>query len=440
MYFYGIVMHRNNILKIHGTQQYQGMRNSMERDESMELEVVKKRIQDTEVHLDKIRGCFVGGAVGDALGYAIEFRKEEQILSRYGQRGITEYELDRATGKALISDDTQMTLFTANGLLVGDTRGALRGIRALPRSYVAMSYNDWLKTQNMSYEECKRKPRDYKRITSWLLDVPELFSLRAPGNTCLSALSGRQAGDGHEDSYIKAPLNNSKGCGGIMRVAPLALRYRHLSMDKLDMEGAELAAITHGHSLGYMPAAVLVHIINRIVFAEEKSLKDIVLDAKDTVADLFRGDKHLKELTDIIDLAIELSGNEDDDLDNIHRIGEGWVAEETLGIAIYCALKYQNSFSDGVIAAVNHNGDSDSTGAVTGNILGALLGNSAIEEKWKANLELIDVITEMADDICHGCQMSEYGSYRDRDWERKYIHSHWREEGVTRGVTGDGSF
>lgn len=402
----------------------------MGRDESKELESVKKRIQETEVNLDKIRGCFIGGAVGDALGYAVEFQKEEHIFSKYGERGITDYELDRTTGKALISDDTQMTLFTANGLLVGDTRGHLRGIQAWPRSYVAMSYNDWLRTQNMSYQECKAKPRDYtEHITSWLLDVPELFDLRAPGNTCLSALRGRQAGDGYEESYVKAPLNDSKGCGGIMRVAPLALRYHHLDIDKLDMEGAELAAITHGHSLGYMPAAILVHIINRIVFGEEKKdLKDIILEAKEAVSDLFRGDKHLKELTDIIDLAMELSTNENDDLDNIHRIGEGWVAEETLGIAIYCAHKYQNSFSDGVIAAVNHNGDSDSTGAVTGNILGALLGNAAIEEKWKTNLELIDVITEMADDICHGCQMSEYGSYRDRDWERKYIYMHWREE------------
>ena len=92
-----------------------------------------------------------------------------------------------------------------------------------------------------------------------------------------------------------------------------------------------------------------------------------------------------------------------------------------MGIAVYCALRHQDSFTEGVVAAVNHRGDSDSTGSVTGNILGALLGFSAIEEKWKENLELSDVILEMADDLCHGCQMSEYSSYRDPEWERKYI-------------------
>lgn len=69
-----------------------------------------------------------------------------------------------------------------------------------------------------------------------------------------------------------------------------------------------------------------------------------------------------------------------------------------LAIAIYCSLRYKDDFSSGIIAAVNHDGDSDSTGAITGNILGALVGYDAIEEKWKQNLELADIILEMADD------------------------------------------
>ena len=213
-----------------------------------------------------------------------------------------------------------------------------------------------------------------------------------------------------------------------MRVAPIAVNYHWEDMEQLDLEGAQLAAITHGHSLGYMPAAVLVHIINRIVFPPEgktMSLKEIVLEARETAAKIFEGDPHLPELVDIINRAVMLSGNNAvDDLNNIHRLGEGWAAEETLGISLYCALRHQDDFSAGILAAVNHNGDSDSTGAVTGNILGALLGYDAIADQWKQGLELSDVILEMADDLCHGCQMSEYSSFADPEWGTKYSRMH----------------
>lgn len=377
-----------------------------------------------EVYLDAIRGCIYGGAVGDALGYPVEFLDEKEIFLRYGKEGITAFEKDPVTGKASISDDTQMTLFTANGLLVGDTRGAMRGIQGPARGYVVKAYKDWLKTQRYTIKEVNRHER-YTEAGgySWLLDVPELYARRAPGNTCISALT-----DGTEyDDYIKAKRNSSKGCGGIMRVAPLAVSRRPQDIEKVDMEGAQLAAITHGHSLGYMPAAVLVHIIRRIIFppkGTDMTLKEIVLEAGNTAARLFAGDPHLPKLVEIIDRAVDLSENSLGDLDNIHRLGEGWVAEETLGISLYCALRHQDDFSAGIIAAVNHKGDSDSTGAVTGNILGALLGYGKIGEQWKKDLELSDVILEIADDLCYGCQMSEYSPYEDPEWESKYIYMH----------------
>ena len=301
----------------------------------------------------------------------------------------------------------------------------MRGIRGKPRGYVAMAYQDWLMTQDSTIEEGSDHPR-YSRKSgfSWLLDVPELYANRAPGNTCLSALREQTSCP----DYIAARRNDSKGCGGIMRVAPLAVDYEMADIKILDMEGAQLAAITHGHSLGYMPAAVLVHVINRIVFPPNgmhMSLKEIVLEARNTVAQLFANDPHIDALVEIIDRAIDLSENGyPDDLDNIHQLGAGWVAEETLAIALYCALRHQDDFTAGIIAAVNHSGDSDSTGAVTGNILGALLGYEAIPDQWKTDLELSDVILEMADDLCHGCQMSEYSAYEDPDWTAKYIDMH----------------
>ena len=393
-------------------------------EDAEEVEYALKKMKETEVKLDQIRGSMIGGAIGDALGYAVEFSSEREIFGTYGPDGITEYKL--TGGKALISDDTQMALFTANGILVGETRFRMRGIGGIPSGYVPDAYQDWMKTQYSDIHTVNM----HERYTdeggrSWLLDVPELYAQRAPGNTCLSALKKR-AKMNHPGSFIKNPVNESKGCGGVMRIAPIALKYKYFTYQKdLDMEAAQLAAITHGHSLGYMPAAVVCHIISTILKSyPKKSLKEIVLEARDSAENLFPGDPNLPYLTDIINRAVRLAENDASDLENIHSLGEGWVAEETMAIAIYCALKYQNNFSKAIIVSVNHKGDSDSTGAVTGNILGALVGYDAIEEKWKKNLELHDVILEMADDLCHGCLMDEYGHYEDPAWISKYMYMH----------------
>lgn len=366
---------------------------------------------------DRIRGCLIGGAAGDALGYPVEFFSEQTLRERCGDGGIRQYLPDPVSGTARISDDTQMTLFTANGLLVGDTRMALRGIGAQPHDYVSRAYQDWLITQRTS-----APARDTHASICWLMDIPALYRCRAPGSTCLSALT-QQQGQPPLESYISHPQNHSKGCGGVMRVAPLGVsRYTAVPIEALDREGAELAAITHGHSLGYMPAAVLTHILHRIVYPERtQTLLQIVCEARDTVRALFAGDKHLDELTARIDLAIRLADNAEPDLANIHRLGEGWVAEETLAIAIYCALRHADDFSAGIIAAVNHCGDSDSTGAVTGNILGALLGYDAIDKVWTRDLELRDVILELADDLDRRRECLQDRRNIDRDWAQKYV-------------------
>ena len=83
-------------------------------------------------------------------------------------------------------------------------------------------------------------------------------------------------------------------------------------------------------------------------------------------------------------------------------LGEGWVGEEALAIGLYCALKYLDNFEEAMISSVNHVGDSDSTGAVTGNILGAAIGYDAIPHFYNDDVELLDVILHMADDLYLG--------------------------------------
>ena len=349
--------------------------------------------EDAELQ-NRIRGSLTGGAAGDALGYAVEFMGENELFGKYGKGGIRAYSLDSVSKKALISDDTQMTLFAAEAIIKWLSARANGGADDSLRSYALQSHLDWLDTQQSTFERTGKQ-----FFPHGLMAERRMFACRAPGITCLSALHKRRNQKQTADSFIADKINNSKGCGGVMRVAPVGM-LKYGEIRQIDNEGAEFAAITHSHSLGYMPAALLTHIIHSILYSDAgNTLQDIVEDALDAVAGLFRDDAHIGELVEIIRLAIELSENDARDLDNIHRLGEGWVAEEALAIAIYCCLRYPYDFSQCIITAVNHKGDSDSTGAIAGNIIGAYLGYDEIEEKWKEDLELSDVILGVADHL-----------------------------------------
>ena len=105
---------------------------------------------------------------------------------------------------------------------------------------------------------------------------------------------------------------------------------------------------------------------------------------------------------ELCDKLIMLAHNDRPDLENVESIGGGWTGEEALAIALYCATRHFDNFEQALIAAVNHAGDSDSTGAVTGNILGAAIGYRNIPQFFWDDLELHDVILHMADDLYRG--------------------------------------
>ena len=330
--------------------------------------------------LSRFEGCIVGGAVGDALGYPVEFMSYRRICAIFGEAGIRSYWLDETGGVALFSDDTQMTLFTAAGLLHAGS-GASRATYA---EAIHKAYLDWLSTQDSMFSA----PH-----VSDLVDNPQLHSRRAPGNTCLSALGS------HKMGLVEAPLNNSKGCGGVMRVAPVGLMLD--DPDEAAHVAAMAAAITHGHPMGYIPAAALAFIVNRCVVSDPCDIQAVVDECIARLPGWFDDDcYYAQEMGNQLKLAAELAANDAADIDNIVQLGEGWVGDEALAIAVYCCLRHADSFAEAVIAAVNHGGDSDSTGAVAGNIMGAALGREAIDDEWTDTLELKEVLTRIAQDLC----------------------------------------
>lgn len=185
-------------------------------------------------------------------------------------------------------------------------------------------------------------------------------------------------------------LNKYKGCGGVMRVAPVGLVF---SGELAFIEGAKSAAITHGHPSGYLPAGFLAELVSHIL--DEKTLGESIRSSKET---LITFDGHEETLMSI-GLAEKLAKKDVFVTEAIPEIGEGWVGEEALGAAVYCSLKFSGDFRRGVAAAVNHSGDSDSTGAITGAILGALLGKGAIPDSWIEKLENAQKIEDLAEDM-----------------------------------------
>ncbi len=338
--------------------------------------------------MDRYAGCLLGGAVGDALGWPVEFLSMAEIRRKFGPEGILDF-ADTAGGIGAITDDTQMTLFTAEGLIreFDDSRQSRRA-SDYPAS-IYRAYLRWLHTQG----EVSRDPDFFNCLDGDLLKVTGLHHRRAPGSTCLSSLIAGKMGT------VEHPINSSKGCGGVMRVAPVGLFCRSLPGDLGEEErakaafdlGCAAAAITHGHPLGYLPAGFLASIIFHLVSG--RSLEEAVSGAMVILVE--RPEYEKSSLAAMVSQAIRQSRKGKQSPEAIERLGGGWVGDEALTISLYCAFAAEGDFARGVRLAVNHSGDSDSTGAITGNILGAMLGKGAVPKELLSKLELRDVIEGM---------------------------------------------
>lgn len=331
---------------------------------------------------EKILGSFLGGAVGDALGAPVEFMSLAEIKAKFGSGGIRDYA--PAYGRlGAITDDTQMTMFTAEALLRAYVRGNLRGIVSIT-SIVSHAYLRWLWTQGIE-SAAKPKPSD---VMGWLWTVKELHSQRAPGRTCVGAL---KALDRFTDRRAD---NDSKGAGGIMRVAPAAMMFADRPAEALDVFhlGKEAAWLTHGHPSGYLSAAAFAVILHAILCDESLAV------GIDRAQSLLVKEIGHEETLSALDMAVQLAKDGVGAERALPLLGEAWVGEEALGVAVYCAL-VANGFREGVLMAVNHDGDSDTTGSLVGQLLGAMQGEGSIPEEWLIPLELRDTITQLATDI-----------------------------------------
>ena len=370
----------------------------------------RRRAAEPDAAQDRTIGCFLGGAIGDALGAGIEFWSLGRLREEFGPAGVTGF-VEAYGRRGAITDDTQMTLFTADGLVKASIKRRSREAVDLPTT-IFWSYQQWLATQER---------RGERSGTGWLAGVPGLWSSRAPGITCLSALRSGVVGT------VDEPINDSKGCGGVMRVAPVGVCYPDAAdrSRRRFLLGAQAAAVTHGHVDGYLSSGYLSCLAGELI--DGMSL-DEAFDAADNVLATW----HDAETTfAAVRRARKLGERGLPRPEAIETLGGGWVGEEALAIAVACVVGAlqdaagdpARAFRPALLAAVNHSGDSDSTGALAGAILGALGGVAVLPTDWLAELELRDVIERMAEDTyleLRGAAPTDAAGRPDPAWFARY--------------------
>ena len=330
----------------------------------------------------RIAGCLLGGAAGDALGAVREVARLDETPPAYGGAELQNPPAESG-GMGGITYVTQMSLFTAEGLMRANHRGIAKGISSIP-DVLLWAYRRWLRTQG------ERSPDDAFGMDGWLITVPQLYARRSPDQTCLLALRADSPG------RIRRPVNDSRGCAAVVRAAPIGL----LHAGDPFRTGCEVAALTHGHPAGYAAAGYLATLISRLL--DDAPLWNAAIEALD---ELKAGSKALPSpdrkraalCRKAVETALTLATRDNASVES-GDLGHGDLADEALAIALYCSLT-ADSFEDGALRAANRSGESAAAVAITGNVLGAHLGAQAIPSHWIARLELASVIIQLAADL-----------------------------------------
>ena len=282
----------------------------------------------------KLAGYIYGSALGDALGREVEFMNYLKIIEKYGNQGIQDL-----PDKADWTDDTQMMLAIADGLLVDHTAD-LEEIM----SNITTSYIDWL-------------------------DNPGF----APGNTCLKGANNLKGGI----HWKKSGVAGSKGCGSVMRSGIIGIFYKD-DLLKLKEVSSASGIATHGH-----PAADAACIAGSLAIklaldgVHPRDMIDPILQETNGISD---------EFTKIMNKAYELVDTKFSDADALSLLGEGWVGEQAFAMAYFTVVRHADDYKSVVRSAANITGDSDSVACIAGGISGTILGISAIPEEWQDRL------------------------------------------------------
>ncbi|MFZ5573016.1 MAG: ADP-ribosylglycohydrolase family protein [Thermodesulfobacteriota bacterium] len=306
--------------------------------------MVAVAVTDIQTDLPKARGMFFGLAIGDALGWPTEFLKLPEIKRRYGQAGITDL-----PNPALFTDDTQMSIAIAEALIRAGEKDLDTLMAAVREEFVRWRHS------------------------------PE--NNRAPGNTCLKGVSNLERGTHWRESGL-----DSKGCGSAMRAAPIGYLYQH-HPDKLRAVAHATGVCTHAHRTADAACIGAAYLVKLALdhTPPDRMIPELLAFTHGISLEF---DKAIHKVAECLPWPDHEAA--------LHHLGEGWIAEEAVALALYCFLKHPDGYTATIIRAANTNGDSDSIACIAGGISGAYLGVEAIPGDWVRRIEKAEYLEDLA--------------------------------------------
>ncbi|WP_328538220.1 ADP-ribosylglycohydrolase family protein [Streptomyces sp. NBC_00344] len=325
----------------------------------------------------RVRGCLLGGALGDALGAGVAGLGLDAIRGTHGAEGLTDF--TPAYGRrGAVTTATQLSLFTVDGLIRAQVRrdtGAWH-----PPTDVHRAHLRWAATQSDWGPDERRKDNGWLACEEWL------YSRRDPSVNCLLGFGDDVMGT------LERPKNpTARDASAVSRSAPFGLLVGW-EPGLVFQLAVECAAQTHGHPTGYLSAGAFAVIVHGL--ARGESLDAAVQHA---LAQLAARPAH-QPVTDGLQHALGAVRQGMPNPERVETIGNGEVAEDALAIGVYCALVGED-VRHGLRLAVNHSGASQATGAICGSLLGALHGETSLPPAWLAELEGRSTVLEIADDF-----------------------------------------
>lgn len=355
---------------------------------------------------DKFEGAIIGSALGDAFGYPLMNLSFEDICAAFEKCGARELAVNRKTGTGLFTEATQMTLFTADGILWASNEHTAYENSAVA-NYVFYAYQEWLYMQTKTIAD-----REYE----WIFDKsknPNMSSLlkskglgknRRLNDTNINALL-----DAKNNNFgtLSKQVNGNTDNGAVKRVAPAGLFYGQ-NPDMAFRIACDIGAITHSHPDGYLPCGVYAATVAGLI--NGKTLDDAVNDAMALLAAYPGNENTYRMLQKAVDMA---NDEEVDPQEGLSDLGDGFSAISTLAIAVYSAVLHQRNFKFAIALSANHDGDSAACGAITGGILGAWYGLKKLPRDWRKKIQYLGLMENVSDVLF---ERSEYAvEENDRD-------------------------